>query len=116
MRGKTWAAAALALGGVFSVLMAVWPGGMIEDGVQRASNNPQWWFTAHMIAGSLGVFGILVANQRPMLARIAAGIGSLALLSILVTEPIHGLNILTSVVPAIAMAGAAFALNPAPGA
>jgi hypothetical protein len=97
-----------------SILMAVWPGSMLEGGVQRPADNPGWWFAGHLIGGALGILAVLIANSRPALARVSAGIGALALVFVIATEPFHLLNLVTTIIPAVLLATGAFALTPAP--
>ena len=104
MERRNWPALIAAIGAVFSVLMAIWPGGMLEGGHQRIVDGPVWWFIAHLVAGSLGVAAILLAHSSLTVARALLGVGALLLLTLLVTEPFGFLAIITNVLPALMMA------------
>ena len=111
MNKNDWGALLASGGAVANVLFAVWPGGMLEDGVQKAANNPEWFFLAHMIAGTIGVLAMLIAYRAIGLSRLLLGVGALLTFSMLVTEPFHYLVIFTIVLPAISMALGALVLS-----
>src|SRR5688572_29092179 len=77
MTRTDWGARLASGGAVASVLFAVWAGGMSEDGVQKAANNPEGYFVAHMVAGTLGVVASLHAYRGPGLPRLLLGVGAL---------------------------------------
>lgn len=113
MERKNWPALMASIGAVISVLTAVWPGGLLDsNGHQAAPSNLEWWFTAHFIAGSLGIAAILTAHNRFGLARILLGVGALLLFSVMATEPFHFLNVITVIVPGLLMAIGAVAITP----
>ena len=101
-------------GAVASALFAVWPGAFLEDGVHNAADNPQWYFVAHMVAGTVGIVAILIAHRYTGAARGLLGLGAVLLLSMLVTEPFHFINFFANVLPALAMAAGALFLRELP--
>ena len=114
MTRSDWGALLASGGAVASVLFAVWPGAMLEDGVQKAANNPEWYFVAHMVAGTLGVVAMLVAHRYTGMARLLLGLGAILLLSMIATEPFHFINFFAIVLPALFMAAGALFLREEP--
>ena len=113
MEKRNWPALVASIGAVYSVLTAVWPGGMIDrNGHQIAPQNLEWWFSAHMLAGSLGIAAILIAYRWFGMSRILLGAAALVLLSLMATEPFHFLNVITVVLPALLMGAGAVAITP----
>lgn len=114
MPEKIWPAAVTSISAVFSALLAMWPGGMIRGGVDQPAAHPLWWFSAHMIAGALGIFALLYVHRAQGAARAALAVGAGVLATVLFTEPFHPLSLVTVVLPALGLTAGAIMLAPPP--
>jgi hypothetical protein len=112
MTEKIWPAAVTAIAAVFSLMLAIWPGGMIRGGVDRFAANPFWLFTAHLMAGALGVFALLYVHRGRGVARVALGLAAIILATLLLSEPIHLSTLVTVVLPALGLTAGAILLAP----
>lgn len=114
MRSTTWGAIAAAAGGVISTLTAAWPGALLDNGEQRAADQPVVWFGAHLVAGALAITALLIVSRFTGLARALLLVAAAVLVVMLVFEPFDFLNFITGVIPAAFMVIAAFTIGPPP--
>ncbi|HUQ81452.1 MAG TPA: hypothetical protein VM076_09955 [Gemmatimonadaceae bacterium] len=117
-KSRNWADLVAIVTGVALIGLAMWPGPQSASaGAARESGNPQLLWLSHACAGALAL-GAVAAAQRWSLRPLARGLlilGGLGLLSVLLVFRDFGPRaLLTAVLPALLLLGAATAIGPMP--
>jgi hypothetical protein len=117
-RSRNWADVVAIFTGVALLGLSIWPGPpSASAGAARESGNPQLLWISHACAGALALVAVAAA-QRWQLRPVARGLlvlAALGLLSVLVVFRDFGPRaLLTVLLPALLLLGAATAIGPMP--